>query len=190
MLSETQISAHAREVLQEGGYELRVPPQDWEERNEAYLFEDLYSVVGLVVYGTCDELIYKWPEDQGTLSSAISEHIGRGEAKAAEGYLVLLTSGRPAQDDHETLTKIRYDTSHVRKLVATGETLEMKNDVERALRPLLPLRVEQSRSEVSSGLGQLQELLDVNPKATGALIEAYQEQTSLLKALKKYVRSQ
>lgn len=123
MLSETQISAHAREVLKEGGYELRVPPQDWEERDGAYLFEDPYSVVGLVVYGTCDELIYKWPEDQGTLSSAISEHIGQGEAKAAEGYLVLLTSGRPAKDDHETLTKIRYDTSHVRKL---GRTVKVR----------------------------------------------------------------
>ncbi len=189
MLSETQISAHAREVLKEGGYELRVPPQDWEEREEAYLFEDLYSVVGLVVYGTCDELIYKWPEDQGTLSSAISEHIGRGEAKAAEGYLVLLTSGRPAQDDHETLTKIRYDTSHVRKLVATGETLQMKSDVERALRPLLPLRVEQSRSEMASGLRELPKLLDVDTEATEALIEAYQEQTSLLEALQNYIRS-
>lgn len=189
-LSDTQISAGVREVLRENDFEPREPPEEWRKKERsAFVFEDEYSIVGIVLYATCDELINEWPNDQGALSSNISEYVGRGEAKSSDGYLVLLTSGLPEAEQGEALTRIRYDTSRLRKLVATGEDLSRKNDVENILRPILPLEIGGRNDIPASGLDELPSLLDLPEEATRTLVDAYREQTPLLEALHEYTRN-
>jgi hypothetical protein len=189
-LSDTQISAAVREILEDHGFERGKLPEEWQEKDRsAFVFEDEYSIVGVVLYASCDELIKEWPDDQGTLSEQITEYIGRGEAKASDGYLVLLTSGL-AEDGHlEPITRIRYDTSHLRKLVATGDSLVHAGSVATALRPVLPLDIDQRDDVPSSGLDELPSLLDLPEEATQGLIDAYRDQIPLLEALHQYTQN-
>lgn len=190
MLNETQISAQARATLNENGFQSCPVPKEWKDKENAFLFEDIYSIVGIVIYATGEELIEDWSNAQAVLTRAISDALGRGEAKAAEGYLVLLTSGEVSETCTEVLAGIRYDTSRVRKIVATGDDLRVKSDVENALTPLLPLRIDETEEKPTSGLSQLADLLNTPVGATECLVEAYQEQTSLLEALYQYVEEQ
>ena len=189
-LSDTQISAGVRKVFHENGFEPGESPGEWRTKDRsAFVFEDEYSIVGVVLYATCDELIYEWPHDQDALSSKISEYVGRGEAKSSDGYLVLMTSGFPKNEQREVLTRIRYDTSRLRKLVATGEDLSRKNDIVSVLRPVLPLEIGDHGDIPSSGLDELRSLLDLPENATRKLVGAYREQTPLLEALNEYTQN-
>lgn len=192
MLNTTQLVGSVKEILQNAEYRrVELIPEEWSEVN-AFVFEDKYSIVAVVVYETCSALLEHWRHDQGTLVRLISKHVSRGEAKAAEGYLVLLTGGRARPEDQEEITEIRYDTSRVRKLVSTGQELEVKNDVKIALSPLLPLGENLTDVRSTSALNELPEMLDGKiPKgATLALIEAYDEQKSLMEALNGYLHNQ
>ncbi|WP_263788819.1 hypothetical protein [Salinibacter grassmerensis] len=189
-LKDTQVLAGVREVLHENGFERGETPSEWGTKDRsAFVFEDEYSIVGAVLYSTCDELIHDWPHDQDALSSKISEHFGRGEAKSSDGYLVLMTSGLPEDEQREALTRIRYDTSRLRKLVATGEDLSHKNDIAKLLLPVLPLEIGGSDDVPSSGLDELPSLLDLPEEATRVLIDAYREQAPLLEALHDYTQN-
>ena len=68
----------------------------------------------------------------------ISKYFSRGDAKAWEGYLVLVTLEDPIANDY-TLDRIRRDTTRVRKLIITGRSLSTIEGVRSALLPLLPL---------------------------------------------------
>ncbi len=190
-LNETQIAAGTKDVLRENGFVSGELPEEWHERERsAFVFEDEYSIVGVVLYATCEELINEWAKDQGALNSKISEYIGRGEAKSSDGYLVLLTSGLPEEKHREDLTRIRYNTSRLRKLVATGEDLAELGDIENALQPVLPLQISSANEVRSSGLYKLPSLLGLPEEATEGLVEAYWDQTSLLEALHQYTQNQ
>lgn len=190
-LSETEIVAGIREVLRDSGFVPGEPPDEWRERERStFVFEDEYSIVGVVLYADCDELIEKWADDQGALSSKISEYIGRGEAKSSDGYLVLLTNGLPQAEHREDLTHIRYNTSRLRKLVATGEDLSELGNIDSVLQPVLPLRISSVDDAPSSGLHKLVSLLDLPEEATKKLIGAYWDQTPLLEALHQYTQNQ
>lgn len=190
-LSDTQITAGVEELLQESGFTSGEIPNEWHEKERsAFVFEDEYSIVGVVLYANCDELIEEWANDQGALSGKISEYVGRGEAKSSDGYLVLLTSGLPEENQREALTRIRYDTSRLRKLVATGEDLSALSDIENILQPVLPLQVSSGDGVSSSGLDKLPDLLDLPEKPTKKLVDAYWDQASLLEALHTYTKSQ
>jgi len=181
----TDLIAAASEALSAGGYEqIRERFSDWDTPTSR-LFEDEYNVVGIVVFDTCGELLRKWPDLQGSLVNVISRHVGLGESKSWDGYLVLMTPGLAPSEDAE-IEAVRYNTTRLRKLVATGDDLRSPTDVERVLRPLLPLRQEGATLAEKSALDLLPKLLvnqGISTETTQLLIDAFREQSPLLERL-------
>jgi hypothetical protein len=76
--------------------------------------------------------------------------------------------------------------TRVRKLVASGSELQTLSDVERVLRPLLPLEPESADLNVSSALDLLPDLLQseqVPRDAVVAAIDAFRTSASVIDAL-------
>ena len=103
---------------------------NWPTKN-VRLFEDAYSIVALLVFDTWTELSGTWIEAQTALIELMSKHVLSWEAKAWDGYLVLLTLALVAPNETLEPTQIRYDTHRVRKILATGDELKRLPDVER-----------------------------------------------------------
>jgi hypothetical protein len=183
--TSTDLIAIASQVLAVGGYQqIRGRFSEW-DTSTSRLFEDEYNVVGLVVFDTCGELLRAWPDLQGSLVEVISRHVGQGESKSWDGYLVLLTPGFGASEDAE-IEGVRYNTTRLRKLVATGDDLQNPTDVERVLRPLLPLGQERLKQSQESALDLLPKLLanqGIAEETTRLLVEAFREQSLLLERL-------
>jgi hypothetical protein len=179
----TDLIAAASQTLTEGGYQ-QVHRPEWDTPSSR-LFEDEYSVVAVVVFDTCSELLSAWPDLQGSLVDAMSLHVGRGESKSWDGYLVLLTPGLAPSGEAE-VEAVRYNTTRLRKLVATGADLRTPTDVERVLRPLLPLGQERGTLNQASSLDLLPKLLadqGIPMETTEALVAAFRAQSSLLERL-------
>ena len=120
--TSTDLIAIASQVLAGGGYQqIRGRFSEW-DTSTSRLFEDEYNVVGLVVFDTCGELLRAWPDLQGSLVEVISRHVGQGESKSWDGYLVLLSPGFGASED-VAIEAIRYNTTRLRKLIGTGEMI-------------------------------------------------------------------
>jgi hypothetical protein len=192
-LTTTEIVGKAKRTLQEAEYDLRsTPPNRWNERN-AYVFEDDYSIVGVVVYETVGKLLDKWTMDQGVLVNLISENVTRSQPKASEGYLVLLTGDVPdpsrERQIEQKITAVRHDTSRLRKLVATGLNLTSTDHVERVLAPLLPLVPGNSENEEKSVLDLLPALLESNfsKDAILSVRKSYYNQDSTIQALHNHI---
>ena len=81
----------------------------------------------------------------------ISSQVGHEEGKSWDGYLVLLTPS-VASSESAGLEAVRYNTTRLRKLVATGDDLQSPTDVERVLRRLLPLSQESANLSQESAL--------------------------------------
>ncbi len=186
-LTVTDLIATASDTLAHGNYERitnRFP--EW-ETTSARLFEDTYNVVGLVAFDTCGELLRSWADLQGKLVDVISRHVGQGEAKAWDGYLVLLTHGLSPSTETD-IEAVRYNTTRLRKIVATGEDLRTTADIERVLRPLLPLGTSDAKVERTTVLDLLPSLLatqGIAQDATKTLVDAFREQASPLERLHK-----
>lgn len=183
----TDLLASATKTLQDGGYcQIASQFPDWDTPSSR-LFEDPYNVVGLVVFETCDELLRSWPDLQGSLVEVITRHVGQGEAKSWDGYLVLLTSAVAPSGDAD-IEVVRYNTTRLRKIVATGEDIRTAMDVERVLRPLLPFSADTAKLGRIAVLDLLPKLLKtqgISEETTTALITAFREQESLLERLHK-----
>lgn len=181
----TDLIAAASQVLLEGGYRQingRFP--DWGTPTSR-LFEDEYSVVGIAVFETCKELLQSWPDVQAVLVDVISRHVGSQESKSWDGYLVLLTPAL-APSESEAIEAVRYNTTRLRKLVATGDDLKLPTDVERVLRPLLPLRPERLSVGQESALDLLPRLLsahNISQEVTRVLVDAFRQQSPLVEQL-------
>lgn len=186
-LTITDLIATASDSLAHGNYQRitnRFP--EW-ETTSARLFEDTYNVVGLVAFDTCGELLRTWADLQGKLVDVISRHVGQGEAKAWDGYLVLLTYGLSPSSETE-IEAVRYNTTRLRKIVATGEDLRTTADIERVLRPLLPLGASEAKVERTAVLDLLPSLLatqGIAQDTTKTLVDAFREQASPLERLHK-----
>lgn len=184
-LTPTDLIAASSSVLEAGGYQpIREGFPEW-STTSTRLFEDEYNVVGVAVFTTCAELLRSWADLQGSLVDVISRQVGRTENKAWDGYLVLLTAGMAPSGDLD-IEAIRYDTTRLRKLVATGEDLNAPGDVERLLRTLLPLRTEQGSISQGSALDLLPDLLaehGINRDTTTVLVKAFFEQKPLMEVL-------
>lgn len=189
-LTATDLLAAASGSLEEGGYtrveETRLGV--WPITG-ARLYEDAYSVVALIVYETWGELASGWANAQAALVELMSEHMTSADAKAWEGYLLLLTPApSPAGLDDE-VSALRHDTSRVRKLVATGNELRNLSDVERALLPLLPLDAALGVEAETSVLDLLPDLLaspDIDRDAVRVVIASFSEQEPLVERLHEY----
>jgi hypothetical protein len=115
----------------------------------------------------------------------ISQYVGQGESKSWDGYLVLLTPGLAPSEDVE-IEAVRYNTNRLRKLVATGDDLRSPTDVERVLRPLLPLGQDRTNLSQESALDLLPKLLaeqGIPKETTQLLVDAFREQSPLLERL-------
>lgn len=184
-LTPTDLIAASSNILEAGGYQpIRKGFPIW-NTTSARLFEDVYNVVGLAIFATCAELLRSWADLQGSLVDIISQHVKAGENKTWDGYLVLLTSGIAPSGDLD-IQAIRHDTTRLRKLVATGEDLRSVIDVERLLRPLLPLDTGQDEIIRRSALEVLPDLLaerGITHNITRLLVKSFDEQMPLMEAL-------
>ena len=184
-LTPTDLIATSSSVLEAGGYQIvREGFPEW-STTSTRLFEVEYSVVGVAVFTTCTELLGSWANLQGSLVDVISQKVGRAENKAWDGYLVLLTPGIAPSGDLE-IEEIGYDTSRLRKLVATGADLISAGDVERLLRPLLPLRSEQRSISSRSALDLLPAILverGIDRETTTALLQSFVNKKPLMDPL-------
>lgn len=191
-MTPTDLIAASSSVLEASGYQpIRKGFPEW-NTTSTRLFEDKYNVVGIAVFTTSAELLSSWADLQGALVDVISRHVGQTESKAWDGYLVLLTTGIAPSSDAE-IEGLRYDTTRLRKLVATGEDLSAAGDVERLLRLLLPLRTAQVSIAQGTALDLLPGLLaeqGINAKTTEVLVKSFIEQEPLMDALHGQQRSQ
>jgi hypothetical protein len=180
----TGLLAKATAVLGDGGYRLITEVSDWAS-STSRLFEDAYNIVGVVVFPTCGELLDSWPEQQESLVRLISQHVAANEGKAWDGYLVLLTPGS-GPSERERLKAVQYDTTRLRKLVASGDDLASEGDVERVLRSLLPLAAPTVSLQHNSTLLLLPQLLAVEgipEPITQAVVQAFSEQAPVMERL-------
>lgn len=184
-LTVTDLMAAASKALVDGGYrQVARRFEEWDTPTSR-LFEDNYNIVGIVIFDTCGELLRSWPDLQGSLVEVISRHVGHEESKAWDGYLVLLSPGLASSED-AAIDAVRYDTTRLRKLVATGDKLRNLTDVERVLRALLPLGEERARLSQESALDLLPKLLadqGIAKETTQVLVDAFREQAPLLERL-------
>ena len=184
-LTSTDLIAAASQLLINGGYQQISRRFEKWDTSTSRLFEDEYNVVGIGVFDTCGELLRAWPDLQGSLVDAISSHVGRGEAKSWDGYLVLLTPS-VAPSENARLEAVRYNTTRLRKLVATGDDLQRPTDVERVLRRLLPLGPESANLTQESALDLLPKLLadqGIPKDTTELIVDAFRKQSPLLERL-------
>lgn len=183
-LTPVEMMATASRALLNGGYELIKTFPAWDTATSR-LFEDEYNIVGVSVVETCAELISSWPDLQGSLVGVISRRVTREEQKSWDGYLVLLTPDIAPSGDAE-LEAIRYNTSRLRKLVATGSELRTSADVDRAVSPFLPLRYAAGSESPESALELVPAILaneGIAKETTQALIDAFRDQAPLLERL-------
>jgi hypothetical protein len=183
-LTATSLLAAAERALLDGGYR-RVAESvltAW-PRDSVRVYEDPYCVAAVAVYETWAELSVGWVQLQEALVELISQFWSKSDAKAWDGYLVLLTPATPVNRlDAEA---IRYNTSRVRKLLASGDDVRLLGDVTRVLAPLLPLEPVPASHE-ESALALLPRLLGqrgIEENAVRALIEAFEQQTPLVERL-------
>ena len=187
-LTTTDILAAVSKILESGGYQQIEPARfdAWSKAN-VRLFEDPYNIVAVVVYDTWRDLSSNWISEQASLVELISSYVKRTEPKAWDGYLVLLTTG--VASNEAEVTQIRYDTSRVRKLVATGDELRGLSDINRVLLPLLPMGEDEELGEEDSVLDMLPGLLSqrgIPEDAVSVVIEAFHNQQPLVEQLHKY----
>jgi len=184
-MTTTDLIAASTSVLETGGYQsIREGFPEW-NTTSTRLFEDKYNVVGIAVFATTAELLQSWADLQGALVDVISHYVGRSENKAWDGYLVLLTTAIALESD-KNIEDVRSDTTRLRKLVATGEDLAAPGDVERLLRPLLPLRDQQGSIGQGTALDLLPRLLKeqgIDESTTKGLVKSFIEQEPLMEAL-------
>jgi hypothetical protein len=183
--TSTELIASAAQALIAGGYrQITDLFKEWDTPTSR-LFEDPYTVVGVVVFNTCGELLRAWPDLQGSLVDVISRQVGKAEAKSWDGYLVLFTPGLAPSEASE-IEAVRYNTTRLRKLVATGEDFQSGTDLQRVLSPLLPLIQDGAKLSQESALDLLPGLLaqqGIPKETTQLLLDAFREQAPMLERL-------
>lgn len=183
-LSPTNLLAAAERELVGAGYR-RVPEQAlarWPADN-VRVYEDPYCVATIAVYETWSELSTGWLHLQESLVELMSKFWTRSDAKAWDGYIVLLTPGTPGSSTEAEA--IRYNTTRVRKLLATGEDLRRLSDVTRVLAPLLPVDQVAAPSE-ETALEMLPRLLaqhGIDEQAVRVLVQAFERNEPLVETL-------
>jgi len=182
----TTLIAAAAKILEDSGFRAVDPAATgtW-KATEARVYEDAYSVVCVSVYETWASLSSLWADDQANLVELISKYFSRNEAKAWDGYLVLLTPSVVPATDRQEAINIQRNTVHVRKLFAAGDELETVDAVRRTLLPLLPLEIQEA-SRPSNVLHSLPPLLarhGVDDEVSRIAIAAFLEQRPIIEEI-------
>ena len=186
-LTARSLFAEAQAVLHAGEYQISTDIAAAESSgNLCFLGEDAFGVVLVVAYESWSSLRDGWTDGQAILVKILTEKLARGNPKAWEGYLVLLT---PSQSgDERAEDEIRYDTSRVRKIVGTGESIKYIDDLTDILMPLLPLSsaqvegVEDSES-VSDRLSGMLVERDIRPAVASAVVRAFKYDEPLMESI-------
>jgi len=186
-MTSTDILASASNILESGAYKRvqDVDIQRWPVPN-VRLFEDDYHLVALVVYDTWDKLLSTWSDAQTALVELMSNHMTNADPKAWDGYLILLTTGVPGAEGRKKADEIRYDTTRVRKLVATSEELMTIGDVKRVLQSLLPLEAGLHLDVGESSLDILPSLLiqrGLEERYIKSIVNAFRDREPIVERL-------
>ena len=189
----TTLIAAASEILEGSGFRTVNPSATGTWRaTEARVYEDAYSVVCVAIYETWAALSAQWADDQANLVELISKHFARTEAKAWDGYLVLLTPSIVPATERQEAIDIQRNTVHVRKLFAAGDELETVHAVRRTLLPLLPLEIQETQRQ-SNVLHTLPPLLarhGVDEESSRVALAAFLEQRPIIEAIHKLMEDQ
>jgi hypothetical protein len=183
-LSTSVLVALASELLADNGYRVVRDLTEFSHLSDrGLLAEDEFSVVSLVAYETWSQLEAEWLDAQADLVELLSRRLSRSAPKAWDGYLVLLCAGEPL--DRQSIVQIERDTTRVRKIVATGDSLRTSSDVTRVLDLLLPLKLPEDLSALEDVLGSLPELLadSADPAAVRTVIDAFRSMDPPLERL-------
>ena len=185
----TSLVAEACEILESAGFRAVMPSKigTW-KATEVRVYEDVYSIVCIAVYETWATLASQWRDDQASLVELISRHFTRIEAKAWDGYLVLLTPSAVPATERQEAVDIRRNIIHVRKLLATGEELGSTSVVRRTLLPLLPLDSLdiQRANNVLDTLPPILAGHGIDEEAVKAAVDAFLEQRPIIDAINRY----
>lgn len=186
-LSTSAIAAAVSETLTSAGYtQISDALLQSAPAGSCRVFEDTYGIVAAFVYSSWPELLNRWPEAQDFVVRLISEYLGAGEAKAWDGYLLLMTPDICPDSETPQLEEILRNTTRLRKLVATGNYLRTVADVSLMLEPLVPIRALQRASAIDPALEVVAEILREKGVATttvSTLTQAYQRREPLMERL-------
>lgn len=192
-LTARSLLVEAQSVLRDGAYRLSTDLPLASSLGDLYFIgEDPFGVVLVVAYETWSSLSDGWREAQAILVKLLTDKLNRGNPKAWEGYLVLLTPSPSGAERAED--EIRYDTSRVRKLVGTGESIRFIDDLIDVLMPLLPLR--SAEVEVLEGSGSVLERLPAMLAARGvarsvadAVVNAFTTDEPLIESIRDALKT-
>jgi len=186
-LTARSLVAEAQTVLRAGGYEISSDIAASESLGGlCFVGEDAFGVVLIVAYESWSGLRDGWTAAQGLLVKMLTEKLARGNPKAWEGYLVLLTPTQSGDERFED--EIRYDTSRVRKIVGTGESVKYLDDLTDILMPLLPLSSAEveGTEDSQSVLDRLPAMLigrDIHPAVASAIVRAFRSDEPLMESI-------
>ena len=192
-LPVTTLVAAAARVLEDAGFKAISPSTVGAWRaTTTRVYEDAYSIVCVAIYETWADLSTLWIDDQASLVDLISIHFSRTEAKAWEGYLVLLTPSVVPESDRASAIRIQRNTLHVRKLFADGNDLRSLAAVRRTLLPLLPLE-EHDALEPRNVLDALPSMLashGIDEQAAKVAIAAYRDQRPIVAEIHAFMTNE
>jgi hypothetical protein len=174
--ARNQLTRNAFRVTQDVGF--TALPID-----RSLLAEDDYSVIAIITYETWSQLEAEWSDAQAELVALLAKRLVRSAPKAWDGYLILMCTG--SAPDPAAIALIERDTTRVRKIVATADTVRTISDVARILDPFMPLELAGTSAELSDILSTLPELLrnEVPAWAVEAVISAFRRMEPPLERL-------
>jgi hypothetical protein len=189
----TLLAAANNALVANGFHEVDVAKSQEIDSTRTRLYEDQYSLVLVASFQSASELIQEWPRVQSTLAALITRTIDRHDAKAWDGYLVLLLGRQPLREDAVTLSTIAYDTRRVRKLIVTPDMISADLDLTEALLPVLPLPTLPelgTHTSMEHVLEEMEESMGSRSKAgLQALLEASLQNSPPFSALEAVVRN-
>lgn len=147
------------------------------------LAEDDYSVIAIVAYDAWLQLETEWSDAQAEFVALLAKRLARSAPKAWDGYLILICTG--SAPDPAAISMIERDTTRVRKIVATADSVRTISDITRILDPFMPLELPGSNAELPDILSSLPDLLkdEVPRRAVEAVISAFRNMEPPLERL-------
>jgi hypothetical protein len=191
-LSRVQIVGAIHSYLVDGGYEYATDIDGdlihgaLEESLRVY--ESRYSVIAVAYYETWTALESRWVEAQSLLVDLITKYFRRGEAKAWEGYLVLLTQDQLLADP-QGIDRIRRDTTRLRKIVIAGADTDSLENLQTALLPVLPLNEVRTSLRAARVMDRLPTILGefgIDVQLSQEVVRAFERNHSPMEAIWKW----
>jgi hypothetical protein len=194
VLTTTGLLAAAQNALLEANYTLVDVPIDHPSLSDrARILQNRYSVVMVATFETWETLVDAWPDYQNATVELMSLFLRQGDAKAADGYLVLLTPSPVPAGEMSRVNRIRSDTSRLRKLLGTADDLRTISDVRKVIAPLLPLFIRSGDGAGGSSLDSLPRILEqhgVEAAATRVVVDAFKANTPIMPRLHQFKHPQ